>query len=208
MASDRRHGFGHPPAIAGQRAKFLADLANQFGRSRSAAIGYRFKAGEIVILALRMLKQLPGYRRHTSGRIDLFALDDLERLNRVPSVHENQRISCSYAPHQTSRTCGNVEKGYNGQANFLDRVRQGITAPKHCAGTAISAGHDVGAKVAMRAKRTFRIAGRTASIEDRRIIIWQDFYGRQGPSARHHRSEPWFLNYQDHKQVPSRSTMR
>ena len=118
-----------------------------------------------------MFEQLPGDRRHPAGHVDLLALDDRERLERIPFVHEHQAMPPRDRTHQHRRTRGDVEQRDHHEQHLGGRLGRHLAAAQEAARAVIGRGHDVGQQVAMRAQRTLGVAGGAAGVEDRSVVI-------------------------------------
>ena len=168
---DRRHRFGHAPAVARPRAKHLADLAHQIGCRWGAAIGHHFQRREIVFFAVGMFEQLPGDGRHAASLVDTFAFDQGQRLAGIPAAHEHQLVAGKHRPHQHRAARGDMEQRDRHQAG-AGAGRWRHFAPTHeRRGGDVGARQDIGDQIAMRAQRAFGVAGGAGRVENRRLDI-------------------------------------
>ncbi len=57
-----------------------------------------------------MLEQLPGDGRNPAGDVDPLALDDLERLERIPFAHEDGGVADRHRSHQARAAGADMEE--------------------------------------------------------------------------------------------------
>ena len=125
-------GFRHAPAV--RRDGFgeaLLDGGDQRGRGWRAAIADDGDGGEIVLVAIGMLQHLPGDGGHAADGGDLLALDDLERVARIPLVHRDDLVGVHDRGDEVRERAGGVEERDGQQRDALadrpsDRARAGL----------------------------------------------------------------------------------
>ena len=127
-----------------------------------------------------MLDQLPCDRRHAAGMLHLLALDDLHRLLGLPFAHEDHGRAGDDRRHQPGAARSDVEQRDDQQRGArLRRLGNRVAAAQQRPRAGIAARENVRADVAVGAQRALGIAGGSAGVEDRRIVVGRDRHVRK-----------------------------
>jgi len=141
-------------------------------RARRAAAGDVGQRRQVVIVAVRMVHQLEAHRRHANEIGDPLALDQPQRLTRIPFGHQHHAAPDDEAVEHHRHLTGDMEQRNGDQrARRIDwrtSFRFEDAAQRQ---QADCIGIDTGRHSAVRGQCTLCLASRARREQDRRVVL-------------------------------------
>ena len=173
IAAARSVGFGQ--AVTQQRKgvrQRVLDLADVIGRARRAACGKGGAAGQIILAAIGVGRDLEAHQRHADEIGDLFLLDQPHRLFGIPFRHQDQLASDHKALQHDRYFAGDMEQRHIDQCRGLRCWRFALVGQvrQHRQRLANEVEHRLGDCAVIR-PGAFALTGRSRGVEDCGDII-------------------------------------